>query len=144
MGLATHKPAEPEDNYAIIYYPPAPRAMIEVVDPDRPDRLVGYGDGARALDHAHQRILHAAILERDEAEREPPAGSIRGRRPQRPSVFAVLDDSGGGRVLVGSRRGQGSGIWDQVRSGSGIRPGTRDPTSGTLSHEPTIAEFPNS
>ena len=38
MGLATHKPAEPEDNYAIIYYPPPPRAMIEVVDPDQPGR----------------------------------------------------------------------------------------------------------
>ncbi len=31
MGLATHKPRVPEDNYAIIYYPPSPRAMIEVV-----------------------------------------------------------------------------------------------------------------
>ena len=27
MGLATHKPFDPADNYAIIYYPPAPRAM---------------------------------------------------------------------------------------------------------------------
>ena len=37
MGLAVHKPRIPEDNYAIIYYPPLPRAMIEVVDPDNPD-----------------------------------------------------------------------------------------------------------
>ena len=34
MGLAVHKPRIPEDNYAIIYYPPLPRAMIEVVDPE--------------------------------------------------------------------------------------------------------------
>jgi hypothetical protein len=38
MGLAVHKPRDPEDNYAIIYYPPLPRAMIEVVDPDQPDK----------------------------------------------------------------------------------------------------------
>ena len=62
MGLATHKPAEPEDNYAIIYYPPAPQAMIEVVDPNRSDSSSATErDGPRALDHAHQRILHAAI-----------------------------------------------------------------------------------
>jgi hypothetical protein len=48
MGLATHKiPVDPTDNYAIIYYPPAPRAMIEVVDPDQPDRLVEYGRTGR-------------------------------------------------------------------------------------------------
>ena len=27
MGLAIHKPRVPEDNYAVIYYPPSPRAM---------------------------------------------------------------------------------------------------------------------
>src|SRR6187397_2147681 len=40
MGLAVHKTRVPEDNYAIIYYPPAPRAMIEVVNPDEPDKVV--------------------------------------------------------------------------------------------------------
>ena len=44
MGLAVHKPRLPEDNYAVIYYPPAPRAMIEVVDPDDPVRVVEYGE----------------------------------------------------------------------------------------------------
>src|SRR5689334_13117583 len=38
MGLAVHKPRVPEDDFAIIYYPPAPRAVIEVVDPDHPER----------------------------------------------------------------------------------------------------------
>src|ERR1043166_5111101 len=41
MGLATHKPFDPADNYAVIYYPPNPRAMIEVVDPDEPARGLG-------------------------------------------------------------------------------------------------------
>jgi hypothetical protein len=36
MGLAVHKPFDPKDNYAVIYYPPRPRAVLEVVDPDRP------------------------------------------------------------------------------------------------------------
>src|ERR1700738_1814180 len=34
MGLAVHKPRVAEDNFAVIYYPPAPKAVIEVVDPD--------------------------------------------------------------------------------------------------------------
>jgi hypothetical protein len=36
MGLAVHKPRAAEDNFAVIYYPPAPRAVTEVVDPDNP------------------------------------------------------------------------------------------------------------
>ncbi|MEY3285134.1 MAG: hypothetical protein RIR86_3147, partial [Acidobacteriota bacterium] len=47
MGLATHKPFDPADNYAIIYYPPMPRAILEVVDPDNPTRIVGYGETGR-------------------------------------------------------------------------------------------------
>jgi hypothetical protein len=40
MGLAVHKPRQPADSYDIIYYPPSPRAMIEVVDPDDPARMI--------------------------------------------------------------------------------------------------------
>jgi hypothetical protein len=73
MGLATHKPLEPEDNYAIIYYPPSPRAMIEVVDPDRPDRIVEYGQTGRVrLTTLTREFFMPRFLERDEAEREPP------------------------------------------------------------------------
>ncbi len=36
MGLAVGKPFDLKDNYAIIYYPPMPRAVLEVVDPDNP------------------------------------------------------------------------------------------------------------
>ena len=73
MGLATGKPRLPADNYAIIYYPPAPRAMIEVVDPDQPDQLVGYGETGRVcLTTLTREFFMPRFLERDEAEREPP------------------------------------------------------------------------
>jgi len=75
MGLACHKPPEPEDNYAIIYYPPSPRAMIEVVDPDQADRVVGHGQTGRVrLTTLTREFFMPRFLERDEAEREPPCG----------------------------------------------------------------------
>jgi hypothetical protein len=73
MGLAVHKPRDPRDNYAIIYYPPTPRAMIEVVHPDQPDRLVGYGETGRVrLTTLTREFFMPRFLERDEAEREAP------------------------------------------------------------------------
>ncbi|MBI1790706.1 MAG: hypothetical protein HYR60_24515 [Acidobacteria bacterium] len=75
MGLAVHKPLMKEDNYAIIYYPPAPRALIEVVDPDEADRLVEYGQTGRVrLTTLTKELFMPRFLERDEAEREPPWG----------------------------------------------------------------------
>lgn len=87
MGLAVHKPRAPEDHYAIIYYPPAPRAMIEVVDPDEPTRLVGYGETGRVrLTTLTREFFMPRFLERDEAEREPsytayPWDGVRNVRP---------------------------------------------------------------
>ena len=73
MGLAVHKPRVEEDNYAVIYYPPAPRAMIEVIDPDEPDRVVEYGETGRVrLTTLTKEFFMPRFLERDEAEREPP------------------------------------------------------------------------
>lgn len=73
MGLAAHKEPEPEDNWAIIYFPPAPRAMIEVVDPDEPTRVVGYGETGRVrLTTLTREFFMPRFLERDEAERERP------------------------------------------------------------------------
>jgi phenylacetate-coenzyme A ligase PaaK-like adenylate-forming protein len=73
MGLAVHKPRVPEDEWAIIYYPPAPRAMIEVVDPDRPERPVEYGETGRVrLTTLTKEFFMPRFLERDECEREPP------------------------------------------------------------------------
>jgi hypothetical protein len=75
MGLAVHKPYTPEDDWAIIYYPPAPRAAIEVVDPDEPSRIVGYGETGRVrLTTLTKEFFMPRFLERDEAEREPPCG----------------------------------------------------------------------
>ena len=37
MGLACCKPFDPADNYAIIYYPPQPRAVIELVNRGNPE-----------------------------------------------------------------------------------------------------------
>jgi phenylacetate-coenzyme A ligase PaaK-like adenylate-forming protein len=73
MGLAVHKPRVVEDNFAVIYYPPAPRAMIEVVDPDEPERLVDYGATGRVrLTTLTREFFMPRFLERDEAERESP------------------------------------------------------------------------
>jgi len=73
MGLATHKPLDPADNWGVIYYPPQPRAMIEVVDPDNPTRVVGHGQTGRVrLTTLTKEFFMPRFLERDEAEREPP------------------------------------------------------------------------
>jgi hypothetical protein len=73
MGLAVHKPFDPRDNYAVIYYPPAPRAMIEVVDPNEPTRVVEYGQTGRVrLTTLTREFFMPRFLERDEAERERP------------------------------------------------------------------------
>ncbi|MCI0524572.1 MAG: hypothetical protein L0Y75_04840 [Acidobacteria bacterium] len=73
MGLAVHKPFDPADNWAIIYYPPLPRAMIEVVDPDEPARIVGYGETGRVrLTTLTKEFFMPRFLERDECEREKP------------------------------------------------------------------------
>ena len=73
MGLAVHKPFDRADNYAIIYYPPAPRALIEVVDPNEPNRVVGYGETGRVrLTTLTKEFFVPRFLERDECERERP------------------------------------------------------------------------
>ena len=87
MGLAVHKPWLIEDNYAVIYYPPSPRAMIEVVDPDQPDHVVEYGQTGRVrLTTLTREFFMPRFLERDEAEREPacalyPWDGVRNVRP---------------------------------------------------------------
>jgi hypothetical protein len=73
MGLAVHKPRVPEDNFDLIYYPPSPRAVIDVVDPDNPDRIVEYGETGRVrLTTLTREFFMPRFIERDEAEREPP------------------------------------------------------------------------
>jgi hypothetical protein len=73
MGLACHKPFVPEDNYSIIYHPPHPRAILQVVDPDHPDREVPYGAKGRVkLTTLTKEFFVPGFLERDEAVRTPP------------------------------------------------------------------------
>jgi phenylacetate-coenzyme A ligase PaaK-like adenylate-forming protein len=76
MGLAVHKPRVPEDDFAVIYYPPSPRAMIEVVDPDKPEQVVEYGETGRVrLTTLTREFFMPRFLERDECEREPPCSA---------------------------------------------------------------------
>ena len=48
MGLACSKPVTAAEGYKISYYAPQPRAVVEVVDFDDADQLVGYGETGRA------------------------------------------------------------------------------------------------
>lgn len=73
MGLATSKPFDAADQYAIIYHAPQPRAALEVVDPGNPDRIVEYGETGRVrLTTLTREFFVPRFLERDEAERTPP------------------------------------------------------------------------
>ena len=73
MGLACSKPVTPEDGYKIAYYAPQPRAVVEVVSFDDPDRVVEYGETGRAkLTTLTKEFFVPGFLERDEGEREPP------------------------------------------------------------------------
>jgi len=97
MGLASHKPPLPEDDFAIIYYPPQPRAAIEVVDPDEPSRLVGYGETGRVrLTTLTKEFFMPRFLERDECERELPCekypwDGVRNVRPFRKLQTNVVE-----------------------------------------------------
>ena len=73
MGLAWPKPFDPADEYAITYYPPQPRAVIELVDPKDPARKVGYGEtGQVMLTTLTKEFFMPRFLESDEAERAAP------------------------------------------------------------------------
>jgi len=89
MGLAASAPSGPHNNYKIAYYAPQPRAAIEVVDFDDPNRIVGYGETGRVkLTTLTKEFFMPGFLERDEGEREPPCekypwDGISGVRPYR-------------------------------------------------------------
>jgi hypothetical protein len=73
MGLACSKTVTKADGYKISYFAPQPRAVIEVVDPDAPDRIVEYGQTGRVrLTTLTREFFTPGFLERDEGEREPP------------------------------------------------------------------------
>jgi len=73
MGLAASAPRGPDNGYKIAYSAPQPRAVIEVVDFDDPDRVVDYGRTGRVrLTTLTREFFVPGFLERDEGEREPP------------------------------------------------------------------------
>lgn len=94
MGLACSEPVTKENEYKITYHAPQPRAVLEVVDFDDADQLVGYGETGRAkLTTLTKEFFVPGFLERDEGEREPPCPAypwdgISGVRP-----FSRLADS---------------------------------------------------
>ncbi len=88
MGLACSEMPKKEEGYKIAYYPPEPRAGVEVVDFDD-EKVVGYGETGRArLTTLTKELFIPGFLERDEGEREKPTDKypwdgISGVRPYR-------------------------------------------------------------
>lgn len=74
MGLACHKPYDPAQNdYTITYYPPNPRAVFEIVNPDNYDETVDYGETGRVLlTTLTKEFFVPRFPERDEGERAAP------------------------------------------------------------------------
>jgi hypothetical protein len=73
MGLAASAPTGPHNNYRIAYYAPQPRAVLEVVDFDDSNKVVGYGETGRIkLTTLTKECFIPGFLERDEGERERP------------------------------------------------------------------------
>ena len=73
MGLACNKPFEQTVDYEITYYPPAPRAIFELVDPKDVTRRVDYGETGRVmLTTLTREFFMPRFLERDEGERAAP------------------------------------------------------------------------
>lgn len=98
MGLAASDMPAPEQNYKIAYYAPEPRAVIQVVDFDNPEKVVDYGQSGRVmLTTLTRELFIPRFLERDEGEREPPSekypwDGISGVRPYR--AFAATTTVG--------------------------------------------------
>src|SRR6266850_962333 len=73
MGLAASVPLRAEDNYSITYYAPQPRAVLRVVNPNKTEQLVDYGQWGRVeLTTLTKEFFVPRFLERDEALRREP------------------------------------------------------------------------
>lgn len=98
MGLACHKPFDPGDNYAITYYPPSPRAVFELVNPENPEKIVEYGQTGRVmLSTLTKEFFMPRFLERDEGERAAPIDLYPWDGVANVRLFSQLQDS----VIVG-------------------------------------------
>jgi phenylacetate-coenzyme A ligase PaaK-like adenylate-forming protein len=89
MGLAASDMPTAADNYKIAYYAPQPRAAVQIVDFDNPDKIVGYGETGRVmLTTLTKELFIPRFQERDEGEREKPSAKypwdgVSGVRPYR-------------------------------------------------------------
>jgi phenylacetate-coenzyme A ligase PaaK-like adenylate-forming protein len=73
MGLAASKPVTAKEGYKISYYAPQPRAVLEVVQFDDYNQVVGYGQTGRVkLTTLTKEFFVPGFMERDEGEREAP------------------------------------------------------------------------
>jgi phenylacetate-coenzyme A ligase PaaK-like adenylate-forming protein len=97
MGLAAHKPLEPDDAYSITYHAPQPRAVIRVVEPADPEQLVEYGAWGRVeLTTLTPEFFMPRFLERDEGMRRPPCtrypwDGVGDVRPFRAEAEAIIE-----------------------------------------------------
>ena len=99
MGLAHCRPFDPAQGYDIVYHPPHPRAVIELVDREDSSRTVACGQTGRVmLTTLTREFFMPRFLERDEgrarrAHRRIPLGRGRQRAPA--VVAAGVGDRGG-------------------------------------------------
>jgi phenylacetate-coenzyme A ligase PaaK-like adenylate-forming protein len=74
MGLAASEMPRADEAYKIAYYAPQPRAAVQVVDFDDPNKVVDYGqDGRVMLTTLTRELFIPRFLERDEGVREKPS-----------------------------------------------------------------------
>lgn len=98
MGLACSRPYVPGDGYAITYFAPQPRAVLQVVDPEDPSRVVDYGEVGRVkLTTLTKEFFVPGFLERDEASRTGPIGAYPWDGVQDVRPFGSLEQN----VVVG-------------------------------------------
>jgi hypothetical protein len=102
MGLAVGKPRVPEDNYAVIYYPPAPRGDCR--GPRSQGHFAHRGlrrDRPRLPHHHDEGVLHAALPRaRPGRTRGPERRVPVRRRPQRAPVLRDEPDRRGRGLLM--------------------------------------------
>jgi len=73
MGLAQSLPVTAESGFEVTYHAPQPRALLRVVNPDKTDEEVEYGEWGRVeLTTLTKELFMPRFLERDEAKRTKP------------------------------------------------------------------------
>jgi hypothetical protein len=84
--------------WAITYYAPQPRAVLELVDPADPERQVDYDETGRVmLTTLTREFFMPRFLERDEAERAAPAAAFPWDGVRNVRLLGALESS----VVVG-------------------------------------------